>query len=308
MPGTTKSRREYQRRISLAIDYINTHLDDEILPEQVAASAQFSKFHFYRLFKAMTGDSVAGFVRRLRLERAASQLAYNTDASITEIAIDASFASTQSFAKAFQRQFRMSPSEYRKHGHLNRKTGHVNRTDGALNWHDHQDNQNLNLTRIKPMNIEIKELAEQHVAYIRRFGPYGVEIRPFWERLMGWASARELIDGAQPIGAYWDNPEITAAEKCRTDACISVPVGTQVNGEIVLQTLPGGQYAVLRAQLLSNDDVNEFHAAWQAIYTDWLPDSNYQPDDKPAYEYYYNYPQTPDEKWDVEICIPVKPL
>ena len=159
------------------------------------------------------------------------------------------------------------------------------------------------------MQITVQNFAEKHVAYIRRFGPYGAEIGPYFQRLAAWAGPRGLIGPLAMFGTYWDNPEITPAEKCRTDVCLEVPVGTEVGGEVVLQTLPGGQYAVYHVELADSEDKNEFQAAWQAIYTDWLPDSGYQPDDKPAYEVYLKYPDDhPQNKWEVEICIPVKPL
>jgi AraC family transcriptional regulator len=42
---------------------------------------------------------------------------------------------------------------------------------------------------------------------------------------------------------------------------------------------------------------------------DWLPDSGYQPDDRPCYELYHNDPKEhPENKCIVDICIPVKPL
>lgn len=305
--NTQQSRREYQRRISLAVDYINQHLDSDISPEHVASVAQFSKFHFYRLFKAMTGDSVLGFVRRLRLERAASQLRYDERKSITAIALDARFATTQSFAKAFQKRFLVSPSQYRLLPE--RSDGHPQSTFGNDSWRIDNDNAVSQKNKKQLMNITVKELPEKHVAYIRRFGPYGLDIGPYFQKLAAWAGPRGLIKAAAMFGTYWDNPEITPPEKCRTDACLEVPQGTEVGGEVVLQTLPGGQYAVYRVALLATEDGNEFYATWQSIYTDWLPDSGYQPDDKPAYENYLAYPEDHSEgKWDVEICIPVKPL
>jgi AraC family transcriptional regulator len=42
---------------------------------------------------------------------------------------------------------------------------------------------------------------------------------------------------------------------------------------------------------------------------EWLPESGYQPDDRPAYELYHNDPKThPQGKFIIDICMPVKPL
>jgi AraC family transcriptional regulator len=42
---------------------------------------------------------------------------------------------------------------------------------------------------------------------------------------------------------------------------------------------------------------------------DWLPGSGYQPDHRPAMEFYLNNPETdPGGRYHVEICLPVRPL
>lgn len=155
------------------------------------------------------------------------------------------------------------------------------------------------------MNITLKELPDYHVAYIRRLGPYGPEISETFERLAQWAGPRELLANGQMISAYWDNPEITPPEKCRTDACVTVAKEIKVQGEIALQTLPGGKFAVYHVELA--DD--EFEQAWKDLYHKWMPDSGFQPEDKPSMELYYNNPEDhPEKKWVTDICVPVKPL
>ena len=49
--------------------------------------------------------------------------------------------------------------------------------------------------------------------------------------------------------------------------------------------------------------------AGTALVGDWLPGSGFQPDHRPALEFYMNNPDTdPERKYRVEICLPVKPL
>lgn len=70
-------------------------------------------------------------------------------------------------------------------------------------------------------------------------------------------------------------------------------------------TIPGGTYAVARFELSDQ----EYEAAWQLLYGQWLPQSGYQPDDRPTYERYVNNPdEHPERKHIVDICVPVKPL
>jgi AraC family transcriptional regulator len=76
-------------------------------------------------------------------------------------------------------------------------------------------------------------------------------------------------------------------------------------GEVGVQTLPGGNYAVYRCKIKTD----EFANAWKELFSRWLPGSGYQPDDRPCYEIYRNRPEnTPKNKWIVDICCPVRPL
>src|SRR5512139_2026749 len=54
--------------------YIRDHLDEPLTREVLAAVAGFSVSHFHRVFTADTGENVAGYVRRVRLERAGRKL------------------------------------------------------------------------------------------------------------------------------------------------------------------------------------------------------------------------------------------
>jgi len=156
------------------------------------------------------------------------------------------------------------------------------------------------------MNVEVKELPSRHVAYVRRIGPYGPEVcGDAHQRLMQWAGPRGLATAEFSIGISWDNPEVTPADKCRYDACLPVPEGTPVDGEVGLQSLGGGRYAVYRVTV----GTDGFGQAWEDLMGGWLPRSGYQCADGPCFEICYNPDHAAGEsRWEVEICCPVEPL
>ncbi len=161
--------------------------------------------------------------------------------------------------------------------------------------------------RRKSMNIEVRQIPGIRVAYARHIGPYGPQyIGPLFEKLMRWAGPRGLCHPqAVIIGMSWDNPEITPAEKCRYDACIGVSDDLVPDGEIGVETIPSGQYAVYHCEVFNND----FETPWNALMRDWLPSSGYQPADQPCFERYYNDAASdPEGKWIVDLCLPVKPF
>jgi len=49
--------------VSRAIDYILEHIGEELSVEEVAAHCHFSKYHFSRMFKEQTGESVFDIYR-----------------------------------------------------------------------------------------------------------------------------------------------------------------------------------------------------------------------------------------------------
>ena len=105
---------EYRKRVCRAMNYISRNLDRDLSLEEIAAVAAFSRFHFHRIFKAMVGETVAGFTRRLRIEMAANRLLSNPLEDVTTIAMECGFSSSQNFAKAFRQRFNTTPTRFRK--------------------------------------------------------------------------------------------------------------------------------------------------------------------------------------------------
>jgi len=93
--------------------YIREHLDEALDRRALAAVAGFSVSHFQRIFSARMGENIAGYIRRVRLERAGRKLRMGA-VDITEVALAAGYDSHAAFGKAFKKQFGFSPSEFRR--------------------------------------------------------------------------------------------------------------------------------------------------------------------------------------------------
>lgn len=111
-------RDEYISRINRVIDYIELNIDKDLSLEKLAQVANFSQFHFHRIFRALMGETLNRYIQRIRVERAALQLISNPKKTITEIAFDCGFSGSAPFARAFKDFFKMSASEWRSRGHL----------------------------------------------------------------------------------------------------------------------------------------------------------------------------------------------
>jgi len=322
-PSKELLRQEYVGRINRVIDFIEENIATELRLETLAKVANFSRFHFHRIFSAMVGETLNGFVRRLRLEKAASMLNTHPKDTITDIALACGFSSSAAFARSFSEHFGVSASEFRRRGtkrmpgvregeSKNGKTeGKICKAESkagkAFPGTSHYiDERNINSNRRFEMKVEVREAPDLHVAYCRHTGVYQ-GVGEAFEKLMRWAGPRGLCQSGKTrvLGVYHDDPEITDPSKLRSSACITVPEGTEVEGEIGTMTVPGGKFAVARFEI----GKEQFTEAWDELSGRWMPESGYQPDDRPCYELYLNDPKEhPEGKFIVDLYMPVKPL
>ena len=82
-----RTRPNHEERIQAAIRCVVDPLDGPVDPRDRVDRVCFSRFHFHRVFQALTGETVGELVRRLRLERAATHLR-TMDTPITELAFE----------------------------------------------------------------------------------------------------------------------------------------------------------------------------------------------------------------------------
>ena len=154
--------------------------------------------------------------------------------------------------------------------------------------------------------VKVKDMPAMHVAYFRHIGPYK-KIDEAFDKLKAWAGPRGLFEqeNLKVLGVYHDDPEVTSEDKLHSSACISIPKGTKVTGEMGTMIIPAGKYAVARVEI----DHDQFNEAWDGVLGDWLPESGFQPDDRPCYELYINDAKYhPEGKHIVDICEPIKDL
>ncbi len=319
-------REEYVSRINRVIDYIESHLEEELFLRKLAQVAHFSPFHFHRIFKGIVGEPLNQFIQRIRLEKAATKLIENEKLSITEIAFECGFSSSSSFARAFKDYFTMSATEWRKKKQaIDRKNGQMKsnigkeesnvgkdtvRSSGYIGSKEAPITRRKNMVNAQSLEVEVQYVPQMTVAYIRHIGPYKGDTELFgklFNQLFRWAGPRDLLKFPETkvLAIYHDNPDVTDESRLRMSVCITVPEDSKVDGEVGKMALPGGKYAIAHFEI----DASEYEEAWNALYGTWLPESGYQPDDRPSFELYLNDPNThPEHKHIVDIYMPVKPL
>ena len=176
-------REAYVSRINRVIDYINKNIDRELSLETLAGVADFSPFHFHRVFRAMMGETLSQFIQQVRVEKAASQLISHPRKPITDVAFDCGFSGSSAFSRTFRETFRMSPSQWRsgkkfkdskigKIYHNEREIlGKIGKDFHVSVQYNFSGNPNVTwevkMTDKKKIHVEVTEMPEMVVAYVR---------------------------------------------------------------------------------------------------------------------------------------------
>jgi len=192
-----QSRKEYYQRINRVVDYIDAHLDEEHSLEKLSLIAHFSPFHFHRIFRVLTGETINSYVKRIRLQKAGSMLLSDMERQVAEVATLCGFNSAAVFCRAFKTHFGRSTGEFRMHHQEKEsKNGQSNSNNGqsindaTIYFSDELINLNRNTNMEK--NIAVKEMPAMDLIYCRHVGQFD-QIGGAYEKLMKWAGPRGLL-------------------------------------------------------------------------------------------------------------------
>jgi AraC family transcriptional regulator len=277
---------DYQQRMVNVLLYIEAHIEEPLTMEAVAEIACFSPFHFHRIFHAFVGESLYAYIKRLRLERAAIQLR-NSRESVTAISFNAGYETPAAFAKAFRERFGITPTGFRTQ-------------------RSHSSSEvSITATTEEIMKPEFRMMKDQTVIFVRRMGIYGEAADGAWKALMKHAFWRMFTDrSVKFIGISRDDPSVTDETKLRYDACMTVKGTVKPKGEVGVQVLKGGKYAVF----LHQGAYEKFNETYDLIFSEWPPRSGCTLRDTPCFELYLNKnpKRTKPENLRTEIFVPIQ--
>ena len=275
---------DYIQRINKVIAYINNHLDETLDLKTLANEAALSDFHFHRIFKALKGEAIGGYITRLRLEATARLLRY-TALTIEEIAFNIGYETPASLSKAFKKQYGISPTEYRTN-----KDTYIMKKEII--------NPDLALKAPKIVTLEPKNLI-----YVALTGAYGsLDYGKAYEQLWAVIKAQKLFTkGIESICISYDDPKITEGSLQRSDVCLAIHKCATPQEEVSCKTLAGGKYAVFFYQGSYENLSQVYDTAVR-----WVIDRQYTLREEPFFEKYLNDARrTPKEKLKTEIYIPI---
>ncbi|MEK5035531.1 AraC family transcriptional regulator [Paenibacillus sp. FSL R7-0302] len=278
---------DWLNRFNKAIDYIESNLDNEIDYSYIAKIACCSEFHFSRMFSSLANVTLAEYVRRRRLTKAAFEVQKHS-AKITDISMKYGYSSPDAFTRAFRQLHGVTPASVR------------------------ESNVQLKAYPRMSFQITIKGVSEmeyriENIDCSLRFAVKRETVKTddaFNTVPQLWATAQTNGFLQKLIDMSWENPKcqlegllgIFGKDAAIKEDTFDLLMGCRYDGNIPNDmeelTLPPSVYVVF-----PNDNVN----AWQRLYTEWLPTSGYELANLPCIENYL----TPGAKIEQVLCVPI---
>ncbi len=290
---------DYYERINRAVDFIEENLTNELSIALIAEKACFSKYHFIRVFSAITGESAGDYVRKRRISKSAKEL-ITTKKDILQLALEYQFNSQEAYTRSFKRVYHTTPAKYRKHGVNQIAYGRSKLSSKKLN------HLKSNIT-MEPQIVEIKE--KKLVGIRVKTSLTENKIPELWQNFM--ARAHEIKNNKNtgwyelhPYDSDFKMEDYSETMEFEKWAALEVTDFEQVPENMETHVLTGGKYAVFKHKGL----MQNIQLSFDYAYGTWLPNSGYEPDNRDDFERYdektYFGPDHPDS--ETEIYIPIK--
>lgn len=275
---------DHERRMLRVLSHIRAHPAGDLSLDALAEVAAMSRFHWHRVFRGLTGETVAQAVRRIRMHIAAAELV-GSATPIAEVAAKVGYPNLSSFTRAFTQTYGRSPAVFRTKGTL-----------AALSPTEP--------TGVKQMfPITIQNRPALRLAALSHTGDYQLCGAAF-ERVGAIFATRNLFAHTRGmVGIYYDNPAETPVDELRSHACMIVDESFTMPDDLEEIHIPAMRCAVLEHK----GPYATLAKAYDELYGAWLPASNEEPADHASFEVYLNDPtDTAPADLRTDICLPLK--
>lgn len=304
-PSGKKIQADYAGRIDRVFGYIDKNLQSDLSLHTLAEVACFSPYHFHRVFKYITQETVNEYVTRRRIEKATLELIHR-DAEISIVAMQVGFKDASSFTRTFKKYYRLSPREFRqanpnrfsKIRQLQSKNGQSYPSVEEYLCIINESKKWMSMNA----NIEVLEAPELNVAGVTHVGLNGVAVA--FEKIIRWANGKGLMqDPDAKLGRiFYDSAKVTPPEKVRMTVFILPTRPFETEGDVnKLRILPS-------RCIISRFEINpdEFEKSWTGLFI-WMNENGYKKGPGHPYEIYHNnYREHPENKFVVDFYIPIE--
>ncbi len=294
---------EWVQRMTATVDYIEGHLTDDIMYDEVAKIACCSMHQFGRVFSYIVGISLSEYMRRRRLTLAALEL-QNSDIKVIDVALKYGYNSPDAFTRAFVEMHGITPKE-------SHALGVKLKAYPPITFH-------ISIKGDVEMEYRIEEKKEINlvglVSQIKRQSANAAAND--WKEALGevWDIWDEFLDGdldrklACEYKLYrspmWQMGFTKTLENGETLLAIGAEADEKVVTDLQSYTIPAGKWAVFTVRGSLSGKEHPIDAMWTRITTEWLPTCGYER--AADYELEVYLPgNTNEDDYTCEIWVPI---
>ncbi|WP_232699460.1 GyrI-like domain-containing protein [Brevibacillus daliensis] len=297
------SHYSYQKELEQAFHYIENHLKQNIDSEEVARAANFSYFHFHRIFYSMTGEMIGDYIRKRRLTEAAIEL-LTSDKLILDIALDYQFTSQEAFHRSFKNTFGLTPALFRKRGTrpimLQKPPLIEGRFRHRIEKISLQPIIEEILSGIRIMGIK-KEMNLDQNRFMEIWSQFYTRSREISQKNL--FVNQEVAYGICTADGPINQMEMTSGTRFMGIAGMESTKQKDIPEGFCIHTIPKGSYAVFRHQYTGAT----LRDTYDYIWCTWLPSSEYVMDDRDNFERYGpEFTSIDDPTSIIYLYIPIK--
>lgn len=273
-----------KKLVDQSIDFIMQHLDEDLSLDTVASQFYVSKYHFSRIFKAETGESVYAFIKRCKVDQSAIDMKLNPTKAITEIGLDYGYSSSN-YSSLFRKHHDSSPARFRQS-----IPTHSMAVPFAPERVVH-----FKTAEEYAAQIEVQEMNDLFVLYERFIGNY-VDIEKNWYRFLDkykafWNEKTVLVE------RFFNDPAITKSSQCICDICMTVEHDCDLSNVMWIR---GGKWIIYHF----NGEIRDIFETLQGIFSVWLPKSCYKMMRRYGLNIYRHIDRD-NHRVVMDLCIPV---
>ncbi len=273
--------------VEQAIWFIESHFAQPLDLDEIAERGGVSRFHMSRAFVVATGRPVIGYLRARRLTEAARQLA-NGAPDILSVALEAGYGSHEAFTRAFRDQFGITPEQVRAARDL----------EPLILVEPIVLDSSLRTDLSPPCLEQGRALLIAGLS-----GRYGCEgpggIPAQWQRFGEFIGHIPGEVGDVAYGVVLNGDDLGNFDYV---SGVEVADFSDLPEDFVSVRVPAQLYAVFHHA----EHVSTIRRTMHTIYTQWLPQSDYEPADAPFFERYGPAFDPRTGEGGLEAWIPVK--